>query len=154
MWTDGLRVMDATGEAVPLVRCRLDDGACGPDAQRYVPLGEFDLWRHLMETRHGRVVTIEQVSVWLPENPGLWNSGFLPDELEPVVRLRLRWPGRYDVATPVERFFPAETYPRAQQALLSHLPPGAGVGDLQTTAGYFVPEILWRARAERRSAVA
>lgn len=154
MWTEGQAPIDAKDEAVPLVRCRLDDSISGPESQRYVPLSEFDLWRHLMETRHARVVTIEQVSVWLPENPGLWSAGFLPDELEPVVRLRLRWPGPYEVATPVERFFPAETYPRAQEALLSHLPAGADVRDVQTTAGYFVPERLWQARDERRSAVA
>ncbi len=144
--------MAATGAArrdpdVPMVRCRLDAAEPGePHTLRYVPLSEFDLWRHLMETRHARRVTVEQVSVWVPEDPSLWNSGFLADDLEPVLRLRLRWPGPYGVATPVERYFPAETYPRAQEALLSHLPPGASVDDVDATPGYFVPERAWRAR--------
>jgi hypothetical protein len=104
-----------------------------------------------MESRHHRRVTIEQVSVWLPEDPALWNSGFLPDELEPVLRLRLHWPGPHGAATPVERFFPAETYPQAQEALLSHLPPGADPHDVRATAGYFVPEPAWQARQERQA---
>ncbi len=139
----------AGDEGVPMVRCRLDDGDERPEALRYVPLSEFHLWRHLMETRHARRVTVEQVSVWLPENPALWNSGFLPDDLEPVLRLRLRWPGPYGVATPVERYFPAETYPRAQEALLSHLPPGADLSDIHATAGYFVPAREWQSRLEQ-----
>lgn len=138
-----------------MVRCRLD-AAEGVDADslRYVPLAEFQLWRHLMETRHGRSVTIEQVSVWVPEDPALWNSGFMPDELEPVLCLRLSWPGPHGSATPVVRYFPAETYPQAQEALLSHMPPGTPPCDVQATAGYFVPEAAWRARVERHSAVA
>ncbi len=151
---DGESTTETMPVAVPLVRCRLDDDTGAADAQRYVPLSEFDLWRHLMESRHGRLVTIEQVSVWLPEDPGLWSTGLLPDELEPVVRLRLHWPGPYEVATPVERFFPAETFPRARAALLSHLPPGARLDEPQITAGYFVPERVWQAREERRSALA
>lgn len=144
-------------EPVPMVRCRLDadaddDGTC--DGLRYVPLAEFQLWRHLMETRHARQVTIEQVSVWVPEDPELWNTGFLPDELEPVLCLRLSWPGPYGVPTPVVRYFPAETYPQAQEALLSHLPRGATAHDVQAAAGYFVPEQAWHARRERESAVA
>jgi hypothetical protein len=142
-------------EPVPMVRCRLDprhdEGT--PESLRYVPLAEFHLWRHLMETRHARRVTIEQVSVWLPEDPELWNSGFLPDELEPVLRLRLNWPGPYGVPTPVVRYFPAETYPQAQEALLSHL-PGAPAHGVEACAGYFVPEQAWQARRERHSAVA
>lgn len=138
-----------------MVRCRLDapeDGAV--ESLRYIPLVEFQLWRHLMETRHGRRVTIEQVSVWVSEGPTLWSSAFLSDELEPVLCLSLSWPGPYGVATPVRRYFPAETYPQAQAAWLSHLPSGASAHDAHAEAGYFVPEWAWSARRERRSAVA
>jgi hypothetical protein len=126
---------------VPIVRCRLD----GPEETaesrlRYVPLHEFELWRHLMETRHGRRVSVEAVSVWVAEDPALWNSGYLPDELEPVLRIRLNWLGGLGVPTPVERFFPAETYPQAQEALLSHHPLADSTARLEATPGYFVPE--------------
>lgn len=142
-------------DPIPMVRCRLDaNDDPSPERLRYVPLAEFQLWRHLMETRHARRVTIEQVSVWLPEEPELWNSGFLPDELEPVLCLRLSWPGPHGVPTPVVRYFPAETYPQAQEALLSHFPQDAAARDVRATAGYFVPEPAWRARREPRSAVA
>jgi hypothetical protein len=126
-------------EQIPLVRCRLD----GPDAGtvaavRFVPLGEFELWRFLMEKRHRRKVTVEAVSVWMAEEAVLWNSGYSPEDLEPVLRVRLALPGPKGVAVPVERFFPAETYPRAQEALLSHM-PGGQQASMTATPGYFLP---------------
>lgn len=130
----------ASLDPVPLVRCRLD----GPDLGtarllRYVPLAEFELWRHFMETRHARKVTVEAVSVWLPEEPAVWNSGFSADELEPVLRVRIERPGPHGVVIPIERFFPAETYPIAQERLLAHM-KDAGSSRLVATPGYFVPE--------------
>jgi hypothetical protein len=126
-------------ERVALVRCRLD----GPEAElasavRFVPLSEFELWRFLMETRHRRRVTVEAVSVWMAEESAAWNSGFAPEDLEPVLRVRLELPGPHGVPVPVERFFPAETYPRAQEALLSHIPGGCGAS-VTATPGYFLP---------------
>lgn len=128
-------------QEIPLVRCRLD----GPEEfasqrLRYVPLGEFELWRHLMQSRHGRGVTVEDVSVWVPEHPALWNSGFLEDQLEPVLRVSLVWQGDLGLPTPVERYFPAETYPEAQEALLSHRAPAQGPRhEVVATPGYFIP---------------
>lgn len=131
-------------ERIALVRCRLD----GPEAAltssvRFVPLSEFELWRFLMETRHRRRVTVEAVSLWMAEEAAIWNSGFAPEDLEPVLRVHIDLPGPYGVPVPVERFFPAETYPRAQEALLSHI-AGAGSAPVIATPGYFVP-------AERRA---
>src|SRR6185295_13263348 len=107
---------------------------------RYVPLAEFELWRYFMETRHARQVTIEAVSVWMPEEPSVWNSGFTPDELEPVLRVRMEKPGPHGVPVPVERFFPAETYPLAQERLLAHVEDLEERHSLVATPGYFVPE--------------
>lgn len=130
------------------MRCRLDGAEeAGPARLRYIPLSEFELWRHLMETRHGRQVSIEAVSMWVPEDPALWNSGFQDDELEPVLRIRLTSRGPLGVPTPVERFFPAETYPLAQEALLRHHPPADPRNSVEATAGYFVPPRLYRAIA-------
>ncbi|HEY7516074.1 MAG TPA: hypothetical protein VIC87_16415, partial [Vicinamibacteria bacterium] len=106
-------------------------------ALRYVPLSEFELWKFLMEERHGRRVTVDLVSHWMAEEPAVWNSGFSADELEPVLRVCLDLPGPYGVPVRVERFFPAETYPLAQEALLSHMPSGPKV--VSATPGYFLP---------------
>jgi len=125
-------------EAVPLVRCRLDGPEDSPStALRYVPLAEFDLWQYLMESRHRRKVTVEAISVWIPDvaAQGMW---VLPaDVLEPVFRVCLERPGPHGVLVPVERFFAVETYPLAREALLSHTP---GLRRLRATPGYFVTE--------------
>jgi hypothetical protein len=125
-------------DAIPLVRCRLDGPEDDPSTSlRYVLLAELDLWQYLMETRHRRRVTIESVSVWIPDVAarGMW---VLPaDVLEPVFRISLERPGPQGSMVPVERFFAAETYPLAREALLSHVP---GLRRLRATAGYFVTE--------------
>ncbi len=126
---------------IPLARCRLD----GPEEEgastlRYIPVAELELWKHLMVTRHNRLVKIEAISVWVPEDPAVWNSGFEPDELEPVLRVRLERPGPHGVPIPVERFFPAETYPIAQERLLDHVEVREGTRTIVATPGYFVPE--------------
>ncbi len=105
-------------------------------ALRYVPLAEFGLWKHLMETRHERQVSVESVSVWVAEDPARWNSGYAAEDLEPVLRVRLELPGPDGVPVPVERFFPAETYPEAQEALLRHYEHPERVVAIP---GYFVP---------------
>lgn len=125
-------------DRIPMVRCRLDGAQGEATALRFIPLAEFGLWRHLMETRHRRRVMVEAVSIWVPEEAALWNSGFSADELEPVLRVRFERPGPGGVAVPVERFFPAETYPQAQEALLSHFDAASSPQRLDATPGYFV----------------
>ena len=128
------------GESVSMVRCRLDGETDVPERTlRYVPLSEFGLWQHLMESRHHRRVTVEQVSVWVAEEAARWNSGYLAEDLQPVLRLRFEKPGPLGVSIPVERFFPAETYPEAQEALLGHS-ENAGCRRVSATPGYFVPQ--------------
>lgn len=124
-------------DRVPMVRCRLD-GALEFAALRYVPLADFGLWQYLMENKHHRRVAVEQVSVWVPEDGSQWNSGFEADEFEPVLRVRFERPGPHGLGVPVERFFPAETYPEAQEALLHHF-AGLPVSPLEATPGYFIP---------------
>jgi hypothetical protein len=121
-----------------LVRCRLDESV-GSDAfsVRYVPLSEFRLWRHLMETRHGRFVEVEAVSTWIPEEQAWGEEGRAADELLPVLRVHLDVPGPLG-REPVERYFPAETYPQALQALLSHYQGVRRPVGSNTTPGYFV----------------
>jgi len=132
--------MGPQSQRVTLVRCRLD----GPEESgvarlRYVPQAEFDLWRHLMETRHSRQVTVEAVSIWIAEDAARWNSGFAPDELEPVLRVVVERPGPHGVPLSVERYFPAETYPRAQEALLAHFAGLSRPLRVVAVPGYFIP---------------
>jgi len=129
----------ANAEVVPIVRCRLDGPEGRPLTLRYVPLVEFELWRHLMRTRHHRQVTIEEVSVWVPEEAGLRERGYSAEDLEPVLRLHLEFSGPHGVPLPVERFLPAETYPEARTALLAHFAGRALRCPPTTTAGYVIP---------------
>jgi hypothetical protein len=123
---------------VPLVRCFLDGHEDDPArALRYVALVEFDLWRHLMETRHQRRVLVDEVSVWVADGPDLFTAINDPDGLEPVLRLRFEKPGALGYPVPVERFLPAETYPEAQKTLLAHYE--SRYRGVQATPGYFVP---------------
>jgi hypothetical protein len=126
-------------DTVPMVRCRLDARGEDPARElRYVPLDEFGLWRYLMETRHRRVVMVEEISIWVAEESARWNSFEGPDSLEPVLRVRFQQVTAEGTPVPVQRFFPAETYPEAQEALLRHyrdLPARF----VRATPGYFVP---------------
>jgi hypothetical protein len=128
----------ATRERIEMVRCRLGNGLDGA-AQRYVPLSEFGLWRYLMESRHRKQVLVDAISVWVPEEPALWNSGVAPEDLEPVVRVRFSAKGVLGASVLVERYLAALSYPQAQEALFAHYTPGTRPMDVQATAGYFLP---------------
>jgi hypothetical protein len=136
---------------IPIVRCRLG-GRRGEEqgtaALRYVPVALFELWKHLMETRHRRTVVVEAVSVWIEEEASIWNSGFTADDLEPVLRVQVELPGPFGIPVPVERFFPAETYPRAQEAWLGHFDGVKGTR-VRATPGYVVNTVV-RGEAETR----
>jgi hypothetical protein len=133
-----------TLEHVPLVRCHLD-GQVSDNNRRYVPLSEFGLWQTLMEHRHRRAVTVEEVSVWIPEEAAWWSSGVTADDLEPIIRVKFEIPGPAGAPVPIERFFPAESYLVALQSLLSHYETGSvRPRRIRATAGYFV-------RADSRS---
>jgi hypothetical protein len=123
-------------ENIPVVRCRLSGTAEG---RRYIPLSEFGLWQNLMESRHQRRVTVEEVSVWIPEELAWWQPGVSADDLEPVIRLRFELPGVHGAPVPVERFFPAETYSVALKSLLAHYERGEGrPRRIRSTPGYFI----------------
>ena len=131
-------------EPIPIVRCNLAPGDDPAETLRYVPLAEFELWRYMMETRHGRVVVVEEVSLWVPEDASLLTSSISDPELcQAVVRIRFEVPGSHGFPVPVERFLSAETYPEAQAALLAHYE--STYRGVTATAGYFVPAA---ARAE------
>jgi hypothetical protein len=126
-------------EPIPIVRCHLGPGEDPAQTVRYVRLAEFALWRYMMETRHRRVVVVEDVSLWVPDDDALMTAEIADPELcDAVVRIRFEVPGTYGMAVPVERFLPAETYPEAQAALLSHF--ASTSRGVNAEAGYFVPD--------------
>jgi hypothetical protein len=126
-------------DTVPMVRCRLDArDESAARTLRYVPLDEFGLWRYMMEHRHRREVTVEEISIWVAEDSARWSSFEGPDSLEPVLRVRFQQVGEDGTPMPVQRFFPAETYPEAQEALLRHYQNGSRSA-VRATPGYFVP---------------
>jgi hypothetical protein len=127
-----------------MVRCRLD----GPDSDnirnvRYVPQVEFGLWKYLMEHRHHRTVVVEESSLWVAEDAARWNSGYEAEDLEPVLRFRVHLVTREGTLVLIERFFPAESYPEAQEALLSHFERGSW-REIAAVPGYFIPRHVRR----------
>jgi hypothetical protein len=121
---------------VAMVRCRLD-ASQDNSALRYVPAAEFDLWRHLMESKYARAVAIEDCSVWVPEKAALWDDGIDTDQLKAVVRVRFEKPGPQSTVVPVIRYLPNKTYPEAKAALLAHFDLRCR-WSLVATPGYFV----------------
>lgn len=124
---------------VPLVRCRLSGPVEEPtDTLRYVPLAEFGLWQHLMQTRHARRVNVESVSLWISEDPSRWDCRFEPEDLDPVHRLRLEVPGPFGKPVPIERYLPADAYPQARDAILAHFGGRERTPSVVATPGYFL----------------
>ena len=123
-------------QPVPVVRCHLD-GDDPAHEVRYVPAAEFDLWSHFMETKHERAVTVDQVSIWVPETTDAWAEDVDADALHAVLRLEFGKPGPAGTTIPVVRFFAAETYPQARAALLAHFDPRCR-WSASATRGYFV----------------
>lgn len=126
----------ATETPIPMVRCRLSASPENSEL-RYIPAVEFDLWRHLMLSRYERAVTVEEVSVWVPETPDTWDDRIDVDRLIPVVRIRFDKPGLQGTTVPVVRFFPTETYREAKAALLAHFDLRCR-WSVDVTPGYFI----------------
>jgi len=124
-------------QPVAMVRCHLDGGDPALDV-RYVPAAEFDLWSYFMETKHSRAVTVDEVSIWVPEKKHAWDDAIDADALHAVLRIQFEKPGPQGTIIPVVRFFAAETYAEARAALLAHFDPRCRWSEA-ATPGYFVP---------------
>jgi hypothetical protein len=48
-----------------MVRCTVQRGARGEPSERFIPLDVFDLWLHLMTSRHGFRLLTRQTSIWM-----------------------------------------------------------------------------------------
>ena len=125
-------------QPLAMVRCHLDNNDDHSNV-RYVPAFEFELWRHFMATQHGRPVTVDEVSVWLPEDPAILDEDIDPEMLEPVLCVRFEKPAPLGSGSivPVVRFLAIETYPEAKEALLGHFDEGCQ-RTLRETPGYFL----------------
>ena len=66
------------------------------------PQNNFSLWQHFMLTKHGRPALVEEVSVWVPEAPGVWDEALDTDRLDAVLRVRFEKPGPRGTMIPVE----------------------------------------------------
>jgi hypothetical protein len=121
---------------VAMVRCRLD-GSEEPSELRYIPATEFELWRHLMVTRHDRTVQVDDVSVWVPERSDVGVEGVDPDCLEAVARVRFERTGPHGTRIPVARFMPVGTLSEGRTALLAHFDVRCR-WTVETTPGYFL----------------
>jgi hypothetical protein len=123
---------------VPMVRCHLAGGGDPALDVRYVPAAEFDLWSHFMETKHGRSVSVDEVSIWVPETRDAFPDEIDAETLHAVLRIKFEKPGPQGSVIPVLRFFAAETYPQARAAILSHFDPRCR-WSIEATPGYFIP---------------
>jgi hypothetical protein len=123
-------------DPVAMVRCRLDRNQDNSEI-RFIPASEFDLWRHLMESKYSRTVTVEDVSVWVPEKADVWDEGIDADQLAAVVRLRFEKAGPRGTTIPVIRYLATETYREARAALLKHFDLRVR-WSVEVTPGYFV----------------
>ena len=63
----------------------------------------------------------------VPDAPELLGTEPDVDALEPVLRVRFDKPGPAGAKVPVERYFPAETYPQPRRRCLA-LQPSVSVG--------------------------
>jgi hypothetical protein len=105
-----------------VVRCLVSKNGSGPpvESTRYVPLEVFDLWRHLMTTRHGFEILQEQVSLWfdIDNDP---HVSYSEADYERVLRLSLWvYSERDRMFRKVVRYFPEEEYARIRPTFLSH----------------------------------
>ncbi|MGD9141412.1 MAG: hypothetical protein PVJ42_07715 [bacterium] len=125
-----------------VVRCRVSKNGSGPpvESTRYVPLDVYDLWKHLMVTRHGFEILEEQVSLWF-DIDGDPHVSYSDADYERVMRLSLWVYSDSDrMFRKVVRYFPEGDYPDIRTAFLSH---------------YEEPRnhSQWAARLEERSGV-
>ena len=104
-----------------LVRCQVRprEGA-GKETTRYIPLEIFDLWEHLMASRHGFDVEAARASLWLDmeDSP---EAAYEEQTFDRVTEITLFvYSGRDDMFTRVCRYFPSEEITQVREILLSH----------------------------------
>ena len=105
-----------------VVRCRVSKNGSGPavESVRYVPLDVFDLWKHLMTSRHGFEIVEEQVSLWF-DIDGDPHVSYSDSDYEKVLRLSMWvYSDKDRMFRKVVRYFPESDYSDIRSAFLSH----------------------------------
>ncbi|HYM81496.1 MAG TPA: hypothetical protein VEY91_08800 [Candidatus Limnocylindria bacterium] len=104
-----------------LVRCAIQRGEGeGNGSARYIPLEIFDLWEHLMSSRHGFTVRHSRASLWLDmeDSP---EAAYEEGQYDRVTEVTLFvYSGRDDMFTRVCRYFPSGECEHVKKILLHH----------------------------------
>jgi hypothetical protein len=124
---------------VDLVRCVVASPREPERRQiRYVPADLFDLWRHMMERRHGFAVGEVSAAPWIDQASYARAAGTLPPHApEAVIEVRFLYPDPGPVARQVLRYFPKEEYDGIREYLVAHFDP-ARRQDVTETPGVFL----------------
>jgi hypothetical protein len=124
---------------VDLVRCVIASAREPERAQaRYVPADLFDLWRHMMERRHGFAVREVAAAPWIDEATYAREAGtFPPHAAEAVIEVRFLYPEPGPAPRQVLRYFPKDEYDAIRQYLVAHFDP-ARRQDVTETPGVFL----------------
>ncbi len=105
-----------------VVRCRVSKNGSGPPVEsiRYIPLDVFDLWKHLMTSRHGFEILEEHVSLWF-DIDGDPHVSYSDSDYEKVLRLSMWvYSDRDRMFRKVVRYFPECDYSDIRPAFLLH----------------------------------
>ncbi len=114
-----------------LIRCRVT-GPGGSTSLRFVELESFQLWRHMMHTKHQLVVGEEQLCVWISETEFAAKQELYSraGRQQPVTRLIVLL---YDATTTychtIQRFAPLEDAEIVRRSLIECVPAEQRGGD-------------------------
>jgi hypothetical protein len=104
-----------------LVRCQVRPRqGSGEPTTRYIPLEIFDLWQHMMDSRHGFDVEEARASLWLDmeDSP---EAAYEEQNYDRVTEVTLFvYSGRDDMFTRVCRYFPSHEVEQTKEILLTH----------------------------------
>ena len=133
-----------------LVRCQVKPkNGNGKPTTRYVPLEIFDLWEHLMESRHGLDVSEARASLWLDmeDSP---EAAYEEQNFDRVTEVTLFvYSGRDDMFTRVCRYFPSDEVDQTKEILLTHYRDRGRVGpQIRERPGIYIHRHLAMAEAE------
>jgi hypothetical protein len=117
-----------------MVRCRVD-GAHRNTSVHYVPQSEFDDWRAELEQRYARVVTVDEVSTWVPQSPKVLREAADADTLHPVLKVRYEKRGPRGEVHRSFRFLSSDSWLEVSAARLA---------GLDTAPGYFLSSVPLR----------
>lgn len=116
---------DKRGRQHPrLLRCEIINGT-GQAGVRYVELGQFKLWEHMMRTRHSIEVRKMRLCLWIGEATYMRNAGPFnhAGQIEQVDQITASvFDPQHHYLFEVQRYVPVEETEMVSDILLSHVP--------------------------------